>query len=85
MVVECDSFQYHSDKVSFTRDRRRDRVFKRNGYEVVRYSGPEIHRDPIGASSELYDYLCHIEESGQTELTEEMWDIGSEKQRTLSF
>jgi hypothetical protein len=64
VVVECDGFQYHSDKASFIRDRKRDRIFRRNGCQVFRYSGPEIHRDPIAASSELYDYLCPLLEEG---------------------
>jgi hypothetical protein len=57
IVVECDGFEYHSDKVVFIHDRKRDRSLKAAGYEVLRYSGSEIHKDPIGASNDLGKYL----------------------------
>ncbi len=57
IIVECDGFQYHSDKVVFIRDRKRDRALKAEGYEVLRYSGTEIHNDPVAASMDLANYL----------------------------
>jgi len=57
LVVECDGFQFHSDKEAFTRDRRRDRLLKSNGIDTLRFSGPEIYRDPAKAGIELFDYL----------------------------
>jgi len=60
IVVECDGFQYHSDKGSFVSDRQRDRALKANGFEVVRFSGTEIYRDPARAGIELFDYLQRL-------------------------
>ena len=57
IIVECDGFKYHSDKVVFIHDRKRDRALKAAGYEVLRYSGTEIYQDPIGTSSDLTEYL----------------------------
>ena len=57
IIVECDGFKYHSDKVVFIHDRKRDRALKAAGYEVWRYSGTEIYQDPIGTSSDLTEYL----------------------------
>ncbi|MEG0926788.1 endonuclease domain-containing protein [Chryseobacterium sp.] len=57
LIVECDGFQFHSSKQSFENDRRRDRLLKLNGYEVIRYSGSEIFRDPVGVSEDLYNFL----------------------------
>lgn len=60
VLVECDGFKYHSDKVTFIRDRKRDRALKSAGYEVLRYSGSEIYCDPIGTSTDIAQYLWDI-------------------------
>jgi very-short-patch-repair endonuclease len=57
MVVECDGFQYHSTKEKFIDDRQRDRLLKANGFDVLRFSGSEIYKDPAKAGIELYQYL----------------------------
>jgi hypothetical protein len=58
LLVECDGFQYHGDKTSFTDDRRRDRILKSHGYEVLRFSGPEIFANPVQAAVDLAEYLA---------------------------
>lgn len=57
IVIECDGFAYHKGRESFILDRKRDRVLKANGYDVLRFSGPEIHLNPIAAAEELLAYL----------------------------
>jgi len=57
IVVECDGFDYHSDKAAFQRDRIRDRQLMEAGFRVRRYSGSEIYKDPIKAGRDLVDYL----------------------------
>ena len=57
VIVECDGFQYHSDKERFKTDRQRDRALKALGYDVWRFSGSEIYNDPINAPFELAKYL----------------------------
>lgn len=57
LIVECDGYRYHSDRASFTSDRKRDRVLKSLGYDVLRFSGLEIYKDPLAAAQELVDYL----------------------------
>ena len=57
VIVECDGFDYHSDREAFARDRQRDRALKAHGYDVLRYAGTEIYRNPVQASSDLFDYL----------------------------
>jgi len=61
IIIECDGFQYHREKVVFIRDRKRDRALKAKGYEVLRYSGTEIYGDPIAASADLAEYLWSID------------------------
>jgi hypothetical protein len=63
IIVECDGYQSHFSKDRFTHDRQRDRKLKSLGYEVLRFSGQEIHRDPVAASAELQDYLVDVSES----------------------
>lgn len=57
LVVECDGFKWHKTQESFTRDRKRDRLLKANGYDVIRFSGSEIYHDPITIADEIYDYI----------------------------
>jgi hypothetical protein len=57
VIVECDGFNYHSDKARFKADRQRDRALKALGYDVLRFSGSEIYNDPINAPYELATYL----------------------------
>jgi hypothetical protein len=57
VVVECDGYDFHVDKTTFTSDRQRDRALASKGYAVRRYSGSEIHADPVAAAADLADYL----------------------------
>lgn len=57
LVVECDGFQYHSDRNTFINDRKRDRILLSQHIQVMRFSGNEINTDPAGTATELFDYL----------------------------
>jgi very-short-patch-repair endonuclease len=57
LIVECDGFEFHSNKTAFSRDRARDRILQGKGYQVFRFSGQEIFHNPIGMAHELYTYL----------------------------
>lgn len=59
LIVECDGFDYHSDKVAFSKDRARDRILQDKGFQVLRFSGSEIFNDPVGKSMELCEYLIN--------------------------
>lgn len=60
LIVECDGYQFHSNKKSFISDRKRDRVLRSCGYDVLRFSGTEIYNDPVSISIELFDYLQKV-------------------------
>ncbi|WP_375780740.1 endonuclease domain-containing protein [Bradyrhizobium sp. ma5] len=60
IIVECDGYQYHSSKERFTLDRQRDRKLSALGYDVLRFSGQEIHRDPPTVAGELAARLDKI-------------------------
>jgi hypothetical protein len=53
VIVECDGYQYHSGRDKFQSDRQRDRALQARGYEVLRFSGSEIHANPLAAAHEL--------------------------------
>ncbi len=57
IIVECDGFNYHSDKEKFKNDRQRDRALKALGFDVWRFSGSEIYNDPVNTPHELAKYL----------------------------
>lgn len=59
LVIECDGFKYHSDKVTFSKDRARDRILQSKGFQVLRFSGSEIFNDPIDKSMEVCKYLIN--------------------------
>ena len=57
VIVECDGYEYHSDRQKFDNDRKRDRALQAHGYDVLRYSGSEINQDPHSAADELARFL----------------------------
>jgi hypothetical protein len=59
-VLECDGYEWHSDKGAFTADRKRDRALSAEGYSILRFSGHEIYHDPAGAATELFERLQQI-------------------------
>lgn len=57
LIIECDGFKFHSEKTSFISDRKRDRHLRSLSFDVLRFSGSEIYKDPVGMGKELYEYL----------------------------
>lgn len=57
LIIECDGYSYHADKVTFSRDRARDRQLHMNGFKVLRFSGSDIVANPVGMAKELRRYL----------------------------
>jgi REase_MTES_1575 len=60
IIVECDGFDYHSDKRKFASDRKRDRQLQQRGYQVHRFSGTEIYNDPVGSALDLAKLLWEL-------------------------
>ena len=54
LVVEIDSYAYHSDRPRFTADRARDRYLAERGYQVARISDDELADDPAAAAHSLH-------------------------------
>jgi very-short-patch-repair endonuclease len=54
--IECDGHDFHEKtKEQVSKDKERDRVFQKTGALVLRYSGSDIWRDPIGAAMDAIE------------------------------
>lgn len=45
LIIELDGHEYHKSKLQRTNDAQRERNLKLAGYEVIRFTGTEIHND----------------------------------------
>jgi very-short-patch-repair endonuclease len=58
LAVECDGHDFHErTKEQARKDRSRDRRLQELGYTVYRFTGSEIHRDPIKCAETVHDWL----------------------------
>lgn len=53
LAIECDGHEFHKSKGQRTHDAKRDRFFKTEGWQVLRFTGTEIHEDPEACASEI--------------------------------
>lgn len=57
LIVECDGHDYHEKtKEQAKRDRGRDRWAADNGYDLYRFTGSEIHNDPLGCARKAFSW-----------------------------
>ena len=57
LIVECDDFNLHSDKKTFSCDRARDRMLQAQGFQILRFSSDEINENPWERARELRTFL----------------------------
>jgi very-short-patch-repair endonuclease len=51
VIIECDGHDFHErTKEQAARDRSRDRAAQEAGHMMLRYTGSEIYRDPLGCA-----------------------------------
>lgn len=56
VVIECDGHEFHEkSKEQAARDKRRDREILTAGFPVMRFTGSEIYRDPVGCAEQVKD------------------------------
>ena len=59
LVVECDGHDFHErTKAQASKDRSRDRRLKREGIEVIRFTGSEIYYRPEACAEEVESQLA---------------------------
>lgn len=58
IIVECDGHEFHErTKQQAARDRSRDREAQAAGYSILRFTGAELYRDPMGCAVEAMKLL----------------------------
>lgn len=57
IVIEADSFEFHSDRASLRRDVHRYTAFVRLGYRVVRFTWEDVMFDPAYVAEVLRDLV----------------------------
>lgn len=63
LIVECDGAAFHDATADqLRRDRRRDRVFARDGYTTMRFTGSELFKDPVGCAVEVDEWFTSRQE-----------------------
>jgi|GEM_PF-1835053 len=60
VVVELYGYVYHGGKEKQTQDAQRERYLQKLGYQVVRYTGQDVHRDVNGCVNDLLAILATI-------------------------
>jgi len=59
VIIECDGHDFHErTKEQARRDRSRDRAAQEAGYMMLRYTGSEIYRDPLGCAKSAIKALA---------------------------
>lgn len=54
LIVECDGHHFHErTKEQAARDRSRDRAAELHGYSLLRFTGSEIHANPLGCALQV--------------------------------
>lgn len=57
LVIEAESFEFHSDRASLRRDVHRYTAFVRLGYRVVRFTWEDVMFDPAYVREVLVDLV----------------------------
>ncbi len=58
LIVECDGHDFHErTKEQAAKDRARDREVQKAGFEIFRFTGSEIWKDPIGCAKQITDWV----------------------------
>jgi len=71
IVIELYSYAYHHTKQKLTSDAQRERFIQRQGYHIIRFTGPEVYRDAHKCVQEVVAFLetLPIAKEGYSSLT----------------
>lgn len=62
LIVECDGHEFHErTKKQAARDRSRDRAVQAAGQRIMRFTGSELWRDPMGCAAQITDWALELE------------------------
>ncbi len=58
VVIECDGHDFHEKtKEQVARNNERDMDLKKEGCEVLHFSGSQIYKDPIKCAKDVWSYI----------------------------
>lgn len=58
LIIECDGYEFHNaNKEQVAKDNERDYALKMAGYDVIRFSGSQIYRNPLKCAEDTYKYI----------------------------
>lgn len=58
LVIECDGYDFHQKtKEQVIRDNERELALKFAGFDVIRFSGSQIYRNPLKCVDDAYKYI----------------------------
>jgi very-short-patch-repair endonuclease len=63
LVLEVDGFEFHATADAFHRDRDRDRDLARHGYQVLRFTWPQLTRDSAATLAALAAAIARREDA----------------------
>jgi hypothetical protein len=70
IAIECDSYTFHERSPSqYEYEKSRDRHLETNGWNVIRFAGSEVNREPAKCVRTTLDYL----RDRRVKLAEEAW------------
>ena len=59
VVIECDGHEFHQKtKEQVKKNNERDMALKKEGYEVLHFSGSQIFKDPICCAKDVMEYIA---------------------------
>lgn len=63
VLVECDGYDFHQKtKKQVESDNEREYEIKKQGYDILRFSGSQIYNNPFKCANDVFDYLISKEE-----------------------
>lgn len=58
VIIECDGRDFHEKtKFQAQHDKRRDRFIQSRGHQVLRFTGSELHKDPLNCVLEVIKFF----------------------------
>lgn len=63
VLIECDGHDFHQKtKKQVEYDNEREYEIKKQGYDILRFSGSQIYNNPFKCANDVFDYLLLKEE-----------------------
>jgi hypothetical protein len=60
VAIELDGHEFHKSREQRTSDAQRERYLQRQGWQVIRFTGTEIHKDVLGCIDEAIETIAKL-------------------------